>query len=662
MPSKFPHTEQQQPDRATAAIPSLLEQAHDQRERWQAALAKCCVRHMDVAPDAMARPIADAGRRAVERIARAMLQEGLIRVEAPVAGQSRVVPAQATAQPAVHVLHGLTPSTSSLFPRLQLSRQGADQGLTPIEDPVELLELVARGADQAPPGDLLRLAEELTDAVLNDALCSAYRAGWNTRLRDAARRAGKSTFWQWLKDRSEPANEPLMLEQWSAVGHPYHPTHKAKLGMTPAEVVAFSPEFEPEVQVGLVAARRELTRSETLPGAPTGDRWLEHHFPACAEAWRDALVQQGGDPDAYVAIPVHPWQAAHEIPKRFGRSIANGDLIPLAAPTIPSKPTTSVRTLVPTASSVSPHIKLSLGVRLTSVPRTISPRSCEMGPRIGKLLKDAIAGDGTLSSAIDIVPEELGLYYLSTDPDESGHAEHLAAVLRANPVRTCDADESLVPTTALTARSPMTDAPLFLEISRAAGEASTGTTQARFRHYAETLLRPLLTLYLRYGIGLEAHQQNTFAVYTRSGTLKRFLFRDFGGIRIHEPTLRDAGLSLTVHPDRLTVVDERAAVRKKLITSGLHYHLGFLISRICRHLRVSERPFWSDVADVVETTMNDLRGDLDASTWRQERTAFLDADWEFKASLRMRLENLLRDVYVQGTNPLRRTGQRRPEQ
>ena len=37
----------------------------------------------------------------------------------------------------------------------------------------------------------------------------------------------------------------------------------------------------------------------------------------------------------------------------------------------------------------------------------------------------------------------------------------------------------------------------------------------------------------------------------------------------------------------------------------------------------------------------------------EQRAAFLDNDWEFKANLRMRLEDLSRDAYVQGTNPIR---------
>ena len=202
----------------------------------------------------------------------------------------------------------------------------------------------------------------------------------------------------------------------------------------------------------------------------------------------------------------------------------------------------------------------------------------------------------------------------------------------------------------------MTGAPLFVELAAAAAGAGPSAVQAHFADYVEAFLRPLLTLYLRYGIGIEAHQQNTLALYSRAGALRGFMFRDFGGIRIHEPSLRRAGLELKVHPDRLTVVDEWRDVRSKLISRALHRHLGFLISRISLHLQASEGPLWAVAADVVQTILDELHGDVAAATWRRERAALLDDDWDLKANLRMRFEDLSQDVYVRSTNPLRRAG------
>jgi siderophore synthetase component len=641
--------------RPTQSASSLADELRDKRRRWQAELEQCGLDAAAACLPALPAQLAAAGRNMVARLALAMLQEGIL--PAGTGGEVVTLPlAQFDDDGAALVLRGLLPDSPSLFPALRVFRRDGQGGETAIEDPIELLVLVAPVVPGATPEVLSRLAGEVADAMRNDALCRAYRADWNDRLRGSVRAARKSGFWDWLRDRPDRQNQTILLEQWGAVGHPYHPTHKTRVGMTPAEVLTYCPEFEPQVPVALAAARGERVRGETMSGSPSRERWLDIHFPAQAEAWRNALTERKLDPDGYVAMPLHPWQARHVIPERFSRSIASGDLILLSSPVIPSTPLVSVRTLVPAAPREAPHLKLSLAVRLTSVERTISPRSCEMGPRISKLLLDLIESDATLSSTLRILPETAGMYFASAASDELEESRHLAALLRSNSSDFCASDEIVIPTTAMTTDSPITGTPLFVELSGGKADLGPAEIRTRFSDYAQTFLRPLLTLYLRYGIGLEAHQQNTLARYSRGGVLQGFIFRDFGGIRIHEASLRAAGLELEVHPDRLTVVDDLSAVRNKLISRALVRHLGFLISCICLHQRVGEGPFWSDVADVIQTILDELRGDVALATWRQERAAFLCDDWSLKANLRMRFDDLAHDVYVRVGNPLRRHG------
>lgn len=636
--------------------PSLTEMARDKQQRWVAALAAEGVLPAGLDPAALPARVAEAGRDLVARIGIALLQEGLLQPRFCGDGEARVPVPRPGDETGVLVLQGLSQDSPSLYPKLRLFRQSGNQPPVPIEGPIELLACVLPAMQGTPLRGLSRVAEELTDCWLNEALCRVYRAAWNERLRETIRAARQSTLWAWLRDLPGPPNRAPDLEQWSAVGHPYHPTHKTRLGMAPDEVLSFCPEFQPQVPLGLLAARRARCGGETMAGAVPGALWLERHFPTQAAAWRDGLIERGHDPAQYRAIPVHPWQARHVIPKRFARSIAAGDLVPLPGAAIPCAPTVSVRTLVPLEEAAAPHIKVSLAVRLTSVERTISPRSCEMGPRISALLEDLIARDATLSEGMSILPEEAGLYFAAADPEEREEARHLAAVLRRNPALVCGPGEIAIPATALAEASPVTGAPLFLELSPASLGGDPAAARTALARYAEALLRPLLTLYLRYGIALEAHMQNSLGLYGRDGALRRFLFRDFGGIRIHEPSLRAAGLPLEVHPDRLTVIDARDEVRNKLTSRTLHYHLGYLISRVCRHLRTGEGPFWSDTAEVVSGILEDLRGDVAPATWRRERAALLDNDWEHKTSLRMRIQAISGDTYRRGPNPLRWTG------
>ncbi len=655
MPDKLSSSAEQIPARRPDAQPSLAEWARRKTARWRASLAQLEPWPPGIDDAALTRAIARAGRAMVSRVGLAMLHEGILQPDLGEGGEARMAVPGPDGEDRVLLLRGLGPDSPSLFPQLRLFRaQGDEAEARPIEELAELLELAASAFGEASFETLVRLVEELTDAQLNQALCDSYRAGWNGRIRDSASASGAATFWDWLAGQPRASMPMVLLEQWGATGHPYHPAHKTRRAMTPKEVLAYCPEFEPAVPVRLAAARRERVCGETLPGGPPIASWLKHHFPDQAEAWRNGLTEQGRDPEDYIPLPIHPWQAQHSIPQRFAASLARDDLVLLDAPTIMGAPLVSVRTLAPMGMPDAPHLKLALGMRLTSVERTISPRSCEMGPRISNLLQQLVARDGVLSSSLRIAPEEAGMYFASAVPEEKEESRQLSALLRRNPSRLCADDEIAVPATALTGISPLTGAPLFVELAEAGGGAGAEAVEKHFSHYAETFLRPLLMLYLRYGIGIEAHQQNTLAVYSHAGALRGFVHRDFGGIRIHEASLRRAGLDLEVHPDRLTVVDDFSSVRSKLVSRGLHRHIGFLIASTCRHLRCNERPFWSAVADILQSAFDDLRGEVPAQTWRQERTAFLDDGWYLKANLRMRLENVSKDIYVQTPNPLRR--------
>lgn len=653
MSDKLPSSAEQVPAPHPDDRASLSERARGMTARWREALAQ--QPHLPPGADdtTLTRAVAQAGRAMVARVGLAMLQEGLLQAEDDGAGTARVVFPTAGGADAV-LVQGLPQGSASLFPELCFFRRGSDGGLVPIKNPAALLQTVAPALPDTPRGDLLRMLDELTDAQLNEALCNAWREAWSARLRAAAGGSGATTFWGWLKRETNRSKLVVLLEQWSATGHPYHPTHKTRRGMAPAEVLVFCPEFRPQVRVALFAARRERVCGEALPDLPPFACWLEHAFPAQAEAWRAALSAKARDPEDYVALPVHPWQARHAVPERFARALAKGDLLALPGLAIPADPLVSVRTLAAATGAEAPHLKLSLGVRLTSVERTISPRSCIMGPRISHLLERLIARDDVLARTLRILPEEVGLHFASDDPQEAADARYLAALLRGNPSRLCGAGDFVVPATALAVASPVTGAPLFLELGQAGAVDDSARARALFARYAEAYLRPLLTLYLRYGIGLEAHLQNSLVLCDASGDLRSLVFRDFGGIRIHEATLTAAGLDLALHSDRLTLADTRGAVRGKLTAHGLHRHLGFLISRICQYLGSDEGPFWADVAGIGRTVFDELRGDVGAATWREERQALLDDDWEFKANLRMRLANLSKDVYVRIANPLRR--------
>jgi siderophore synthetase component len=212
--------------------------------------------------------------------------------------------------------------------------------------------------------------------------------------------------------------------------------------------------------------------------------------------------------------------------------------------------------------------------------------------------------------------------------------------------------EWLVPATAFSVAAPGSGRPLLVDILRTRGDDSLAAGRDFLRRYAEKLLAGLLKLYLGYGIALEAHQQNMFALLSGDGRIIRFVARDFGGIRIHRPTLEKRGYRLKLHPDRLTVRDDWIAVRRKLFTPVFHYHLGEIAATLGTWYRCGDRCLWRDLADVSAGVFDALTGEVDSTLWHTEREAVLTTDWDIKATLRMRLTETPDDIYAHCPNPM----------
>lgn len=539
--------------------------------------------------------------------------------------------------------------------------QGENTLIHNLEHPAELLDILAIVLPCEHNDNSLRLVSEITNSFLNDALCRAYREIQNTSFENEMKISARQSFWRWLLNGHGGTNIALFLEQWSSVGHPYHPIRKAKEGLSATEVVALSPEFNASVSLCLAAIHKTRMHLEVSDDCENLEEYMQHYFPNWLRKWREKLAGMGYEPEDYVPVPVHPWQAEHILePFRKSQAMDASSIPFIKGPECLAKPTLSFRTVVPAGDTELPHIKLAMGLRLTSVPRTISQRSCQMGPRISDLLNKILTADAQLSKHIEIAPEQIGIHYCELEGQDYQVAKHLACIFRKNVSANRMSGEIIVPTAALTVASPCGGQPLCIDIFSESTDSSMQQLHHAFRHYLETLLSGLLRLILVYGIALEAHQQNALAVISTDGKLRRFLFRDFGGIRIHRQTLFSKGYSLKLHEDRLTVVDDWLAIRHKSMIATYHYHIGYMISVLARHFAVHDWEFWAVVADVTEDVFAQLKPEVSSKLWQQEHDAMLNAPWIIKTSTRMRLLGADRDTYAPFENPMKSALKYRP--
>jgi len=527
-----------------------------------------------------------------------------------------------------------------------------------IVSPSALLEYVGDTIPDVQSADLARLCGEVENSVQNDMLCQEYRYAWRDQL--ISERA-QAYFLHDVRQRVMATNPTLLLEQWGTIGHPWHPNFKTKQGLSATEVVALSPEFQATIQVSIAAIRKQVTVVESSDPVDCDYlAWFAVTYPECFEHWRQALWALSLDPNDWYPLPIHPYQRKEYLLTEFAPEIERGDLRLLPVH-LSASPTMSFRTVVPQRSQKMPHIKLPVSLRLTSVERTVSPKSAVMGPRITRLLNRLMASEKGFYGCLEIVQEEIGIHFLDADDQR---ARHLAALFRQNPAqKQCDGLFA-IPVGALFAESPYADTSaqirtretqtLLAELVVLGYGQGEQASVAFFRRYAKTVLTATLGPYLCYGLAFEAHQQNSFILVDATFHPVRLLVRDFGDVRVHTPTLHAAGESLSAYRPGHTLFDDEVIVRDKILHAVMLCHLGemvLLLERLAPQVGFS---FWDLLRQEVILAFEHYRAQTEPHRWATEYEAFLEAPWPAKSFLRMRLLNTQDDLHLTMANPLAR--------
>jgi siderophore synthetase component len=288
----------------------------------------------------------------------------------------------------------------------------------------------------------------------------------------------------------------------------------------------------------------------------------------------------------------HPWQVEH-LKDRY-------PFLTDAGETAPGRPLMSLRTVaLPTA-----HIKTAVDVQMTSAVRTVSPAAVTNGPRLSALLAGL-----TADLPITVLAETAG-GAVTVDGEPQRHLAYLA---RQAP-ELADG-EMAVPLAAVAA------SPLLRE--------TIDDPDEWWALLSDRLIAPLVTL-LDRGVALEAHGQNTLVV-VRNRLPHRFLYRDFGGVRVRGEH----------HLKGDIPTDDPQELRTKLAASALGNAAADLIAAFTRHFGADPQKLWARTAAAIRST-----GTPDAKH-------LLSDPLPVKATTAMRLAtDPLDDIWAYLDNPL----------
>ena len=327
------------------------------------------------------------------------------------------------------------------------------------------------------------------------------------------------------------------------------------------------------------------------------------------------------------------------IQKYFG-----AEIVPLSAKQLRGEAQASLRTISLPASSTFPyHLKLALACKINSALRTVSPWTACVGREISTLLEKVLPGD------IWVMKETAAVTGSQSDFDE---AKHLSVVLRESPEDRAYAEgQALIPLAALSERSVegttchairlfgLTDDESKLKwLRRSVNLVPLQRSYLTFCSYVRLLLSCTLLPLVEYGIGLEAHGQNILARFNlESRSLVGFAVRDFGGLRIHMPTLRQRGFDITSSPPgNVILVDDINEVYDKARHTIFNSHLNQLVLA----LGMRNSGGWA----VVREELQEVLAHAEQPKAKSLYNSLIRERVSRKCFMRMKLKGLFRDV------------------
>ncbi|MER5179378.1 IucA/IucC family protein [Streptomyces sp. NPDC002896] len=328
--------------------------------------------------------------------------------------------------------------------------------------------------------------------------------------------------------RATPPDDLYVRSEQSLImGHPYHPAPKARGGGPVAGWLPYAPEAHAHFPLVLLGVREDMVVEE-------GDT-------QALDSLAEALGGGPAAPPDYRLLPAHPWQLelAGGRPE-LGDAFADGRLVRLGRTEWPVWPTAAVRTLyVPDLSgharAADLFVKFSLDVRITNDVRRLWRHD---------LLKMR-ATDAAVAAAFAALQQSGGAYRGSYKA---------AAWLSDRSYRTADFafEELAVLVRDGLGRHVRPGATPLLAAALAEGFEGSPLDRladpvAWWTAYLRHVVPPVLEVFGRHGLVLEAHLQNSLVAVDRDGMPVQALFRDAEGVKRVPEAGRAAGWERLVY-------------------------------------------------------------------------------------------------------------------
>lgn len=494
--------------------------------------------------------------------------------------------------------------------------------------PVEYMQQVIDALPDSLPGD--RKGAELFLNMLSE---SVRQTGWSLRhdidTRDLLSKGGGEFFQK--------------MEQWASLrDRPFHPVAKAKMGFMQTDYQHYMAEFGHDVRLHWVAIEQKYLEcgcGVTGPQQVNPARFLLTSEQQCSLR-REMRLR--GLSQSHIALPMHPWQLRHVLPKQLAAELKAGVCVPLDFQGAAYLATSSVRSMSP--KNNSPHyLKLPLGIYSLGASRYLPAVKMINGQRSEKLLRRALTLDSELTQRVFICDETRWWAYMPENGslfDEP--PRHLSAMVRSYPPELLEEPGyRLVPMAALGTLLPDREQHFFddwLRYRQLPPDAVS--VMLLFKELCLSFFDINLRLF-RIGLLPEVHGQNAVLVW-RDGEAAGLLLRDHDSLRLYVPWLLDNGLEdpeYRIKPGHANTLyhDTPEDLLFYLQTLAIQVNLRAIVEALASRYRIDETALWRIMRDALERVIEQVQlSDKVRSMLRQR--LFHEPAWPLKLLVKPLIE------------------------
>lgn len=421
------------------------------------------------------------------------------------------------------------------------------------------------------------------------------------------------------------AAAPDDLLCWEALSslkdRPFHPLARAK-EWGDGDAGAYAPEAGAAFPLRWVAVRRDRVRGAALAGQPLSETFLD---PAQRHMLATSARARGAEEDAWLYLPVHPWQWAQ---LERTASLALAGCIDLGAGPGMASPTASLRSLAVTGCPDS-HLKLSLAVNALGAVRTLPPRYLHNAVLAGACLESLRNRDAWLAKHLLLCDENRWWALQQHDALDAEPGE-LACLIRRYPSLP---GATLMPMAALPVASADGALPAFDHLLGSGGQEENAWEMLA------NLAGVLLELGLRclaHGVMPELHGQNVL-IACQGRRIAALVLRDHDTLRICRPLMQARGLKAPDYViDRSTPNTLELETPRELLaylqTLAIEVNLYAVIDALAERYRRDEAQGWRIVRAALQDGL--ARIDLPDEIAAQTQQLLLDEpSWPFKQVL-----------------------------